>query len=238
MREDELNISEDTVAQLGMSRAEFVDLIKELEEGYDEKIETKEDVLEEMHRILSTSYQKAKQIHINTEEKTGETNLVAITNFRDGLDHVSKISDSIRGDDVDIDRAIGNLAEMRAHIERTIFDGAQEVPEKYTDEVIQNRTYDILYTITGLQAPSNREWEQAKDNIAREIASGRNHKATDWEESLKHFKNAEKMAESMKNRTPPKREVQYRLVILGIGIGGAFLTLMALILTVIGLLFL
>lgn len=224
---DGLNISEDTVSQLGMSRAEFRALVRDVEDTYSDEITTKEDVMEEMQTILSTSYQKAKQIHINTEEKTGETNLVAITNFRDGLDHVSKIFDAINGEEVELDRAISNLAEMRAHIERTIFDGAQEVPEKFTDDVIQNRSYDIFYRLTGLSAPTNREWEEAKTNIGREIASGRKHKATDWEESLQHFKNAERIAESMKIRTPPKREVHYRLIIISTALVGLFVTIIA-----------
>lgn len=230
MQEDEeFSVTEDTVSQLGMSRKEFRRLVRDVEEEYADEISTKEEVLDEMQKILSTSYQKAKHVHINTEEKTGETNLVAITNFRDGLDHVSKIFDAINGEQVDIDRAISNLAEMRAHIERTIFDGAQEVPEKFTDDVIQNRSYDILYRITGLDAPSNREWEEAKSKIAREISRGRRYKATDWEESLQHFKNAEETAKSMKIRTPPKREVQYRLLILAVGITSLLGTVFALV---------
>lgn len=225
--EDELNVSEETIDQLGMSRAEFRDLVRDVEDLYSGEITTKQDVLDEMEDILSGSYQKAKQVYINTEEKTGETNFVAITNFRDGLDHVSKIFDAINGDEVDIDRAISNLAEMRAHIERTIFDGAQEVPEKYTNEVIENRTYDIIYSITGLDAPSNQEWQTAKTRISEEIASGRRFKATKWENSLQHFKNAESIAESMKNKTPPKREVHYRLVILSIGFVALFATIIS-----------
>ncbi|WP_240936940.1 hypothetical protein [Halomicrobium mukohataei] len=50
--------------------------------------ETEAEILTELERLLGEPYERAKRTHIWAEEERGEHNWVAMTNFRDALDHM------------------------------------------------------------------------------------------------------------------------------------------------------
>ena len=188
--------------------------------------ETEAEILTELERLLGEPYERAKRTHIWAEEERGEHNWVAMTNFRDALDHMSKIFNDLEQDD--IDGARENLGEMEAHIQRAAFDSAQSVPDKKLDQYFNERVPPTLYTITRLDAPSKAESERRLQTIREQMVKGREKKAKSMEESVKAFKVADDHISKLLQELPSRREVQYRLIILG----GVFVSVVALLLTI------
>lgn len=201
---------------------EFLDHAQERVEG----LETEAEILAEVKHLLDEPYSRAKKIHIYAEEATGERNWMAMTNFRDALDHLSKIFQALEDDD--IEKAKANLAEMEAHIYRASYDGAQVVPEKKLSYVSANRVSPTLYAITLLDAPSREEFNTRLEKIKDNMVEGRLQKSSSVGDSVRHMKTAEEHASRLEAKTPSKKEVKYRLIILA----SAFVTTVSFFLAV------
>ena len=135
-----------------------------------------------------------------------------MTNFRDALDHMSKIFRNLEENNTQ--KARENLGEMEAHIQRAAFDSAQSVPEKKLNELFDKRMESILYRITLSDAPSDEDYQDRLEKIKEQIIKGREKKAHSMEDSVKHFKAADDHVSELLVNTPSRREVMYRLVIL------------------------
>jgi len=179
----------------------------------DTQPETNEEIIEECVEVLSEPYDQARQLHINNEAATGERDWMGLTNFRDALDHMSKILDKLNNGNPS--EAKAEVAEMQAHIYRAIYDGAQVVPESKIEYIEDNRLPYILYLITLTEAPNNKEYRRRKNQIGEAIKNGRNNKPKNWKQSVKYFQDAKRLSTQLEEETPPRKEVYYRLIILG-----------------------
>lgn len=185
------------------------------------------EILAEVRRILDEPYRQAKRTHIWAEEVRGEHNWLAMTNFRDALDHLSKIFRNIeRGD---LEAARENLGEMEAHIQRAAFDSAQSATEQTLTATYDQRLPESVYKIALLDHMSDDEYADREDRIARRMTKGRNSKATSLEESIKHFRTAYEHARQMERGTPTRNAVALNLaVLLGLVLSVASVSLVVL----------
>lgn len=186
-----------------------------------------EEILAEVEELLGDPYEHAKKAHIWAEEESGEHNWLAMTNFRDALDHMAKIFDAL--EDGDVTGARENLGEMEAHIQRAAYDSAQSAVEQKLDEVIDKRLPSVVYKLTLVEHMPKDEFYNRKDKVSTRMARGREKKAEGMEASLKQFRSAHEHAKEMARGTPSRKEVAlHSLIILGV-IG----TLLALVLSVV-----
>lgn len=174
-----------------------------------------EEVLAEVQRILDEPYTQAKKTHIWAEETRGEHNWLAMTNFRDALDHMSKIFQNIDNDN--LQKARENLGEMEAHIQRAAYDSAQSATEKELEETYSRRLPASVYKVALLDHMDDSEFDTREDKIATRMSRGREKKAESLEESIKHFRTAHEHAKKMERGTPSRKSVMLNIaVILGV----------------------
>ncbi|RQG92438.1 hypothetical protein [Natrarchaeobius chitinivorans] len=179
-----------------------------------------EDVIELCATVLTDPYVKARDLHINNEAALGERDWVGLTNFRDALDHVRKIH--VYLDDDEPEKAFSEVVEMQGHIYRAAYDGAQTIPEAKIESVEANKLPNVLYTITLTSAPSDREYKRRKNQIREAISRGRRNKPENWKESVKAFEEAKQLSTTLDEEIPDKKDVYFRVVILLMGVIGAF----------------
>ncbi len=170
-----------------------------------------QEILSEVQMVLDEPYRQAKKTHIWAEEARGEHNWLAMTNFRDALDHMSKIFQNLEEEDYEAARE--NLAEMEAHIQRAAFDSAQSATEQKLNTAYDKRLPGSIYNITLLDHMSDEEYYDREDRISDRMSKGRNTKATSLEESIKHFRTAHEHAKKMERETPSKKAVILNLAI-------------------------
>lgn len=147
---------------------------------------------------------------------------MGMVNFRDALEHLAKVLRQL--EEGDIEGAKGDVAEMEAHLFRAAYDGAQTVPEAKIEYIKQNRLPSILYKITLVEAPGDREYRRQKNQITDLISKGRQCKPKEWERSVKYFEDATRLATNLEENTPPKKDVYYRMIILCISVLSIVLT--------------
>lgn len=221
---DEREIDETVFADLDCLSDERI--LEELKGNLIESPQTEDEILEGVEKLLNTPYDRAKRTHIWAEEERGEHNWVAMTNFRDALDHMSKIFSAL--EEGDIAGARENLGEMEAHIQRAAFDSAQSVPDKKLDELFDEKMPPILYRITQLDAPSEQDYQKRLRRVREHMVAGREKKAQSMEESVREFKMADDHISELERKFPSRREVRWRLIILG----SVFITVLAFLLTI------
>ncbi len=178
----------------------------------EEELSEREEIISEVQRILDEPYEQAKSTHIWAEEVRGEHNWLAMTNFRDAVDHMSKIFQSLEDDDLESARE--NLGEMEAHIKRAAYDSAQSATEKVVEEAYSSRLPESMYKIALLDHMSDEEFNEREDKIYKRMSKGRKAKADSLEESIKHFRTAQTHAQEMKRRTPSKKSVILNIAVM------------------------
>jgi len=183
--------------------------------------EDEEEVLSEVQRILDEPYTQAKKTHIWAEEVRGEHNWLAMTNFRDALDHMSKIFQNIESEN--ISKARENLGEMEAHIKRAAYDSAQSATEKELEETYSRRLPESIYKIALLDHMSDEEFNEREDKISNRMSRGRETKANSLEDSIKHFRTAYEHAKKMERGTPSRKSVFLNIAV----IFGVFLSIIS-----------
>lgn len=178
----------------------------------DSNPKNKEEVLDEVQRILNEPYIQAKKTHIWAEEVRGEHNWLAMTNFRDALDHMSKIYKNL--EDGNLHKAREDLGEMEAHIKRAAYDSAQSATEKELEETYDARLPASIYKIALLDHMSDSEFHKREDKVANKMRKGRNAKANSLEKSIKKFRSAYEHAKKMKRGTPSRKQVILHFAII------------------------
>lgn len=169
-----------------------------------------EEILEEIGELLDGPYTTAKRTHIWAEQVSAEHNWLAMTNFRDSLDHMSKILAALENGECE--RAEENLYHMKEHIHRAAFDSAHSAVEKELNQVMENRTKESIYKVLFLNHMSDDDFYNRKDIVRGKIEKGRGNKANSLADSIKKFRSAHEHAERMKRGTPSKEEVYFRTV--------------------------
>lgn len=175
------------------------------------RTDSTEDVLADVRRVLDEPYERARRAHLWAEETAGERNWLALANFRDALDHQSRIYEHLEKNE--IEKAKTDLAEMEAHIHRAAYESAQVPVEKRLSEVLNNRVSGYLYRITFLDAMNDDEYNEIIKKIREEMVQARSSKPNTGE-GIEHFKNAYEHAEEIYEGTPNKTAVYFRLLIL------------------------
>lgn len=178
----------------------------------DDMPEDEEEVLSEVQRLLDQPYSQAKKTHIWAEEVRGEHNWLAMTNFRDALDHMSKIFQDLENDDMESARE--NIGEMEAHIQRAAYDSAQSATEKELEETYSSRLPESVYKIALIDHMSDTKFNEREDKISKRMSRGRETKADSLEESIKHFRTAHEHAKKMERGTPSKKSVLLNLSVI------------------------
>lgn len=170
------------------------------------------EILSEVQRVLDEPYEQAKKTHIWAEEVRGEHNWLAMTNFRDALDHMSKIFQHL--DAGEFDAARENLGEMEAHVQRAAFDSAQSATEQKLVAAYDERLPESVYKMALLDHMGDDEYDDREDRVADRMSKGRNSKATSLEESIKHFRTAYEHARLMERGTPTRKAVVLNLAVV------------------------
>lgn len=178
----------------------------------EEHAAVREDVVDECIELFSNEYRKAKEIHIENETRRLERDWVGIVNLRDALDHLADVFAAV--DDNDRARAFDELSDVRSHIQRAAVEGTLAEAERHVEYVKDHRLPSILYWITLRDAPTREQHVAAMRTVKRNVNEGRNAKGDDWEQALKRFEAAKEEARRLRDRTPSKHDVVYRLLVL------------------------
>lgn len=175
-----------------------------------EEPETTDEIIEECTRIAET-YQKARDIHIDSEAITRERDWTGLVNFRDGLDHMIKVITEL--DAGETEEALEELNRVEEHLERAIYDGKKRVPDQKIDYIETNRLPSFAYTLAFYDAPTSTEFKRQMELVKDKYSKGRkSFSESSAMESLKYFEEATEIATQLENETPPRKEIYYRLL--------------------------
>lgn len=175
-----------------------------------EEPETTGEIIEECTRIADT-YQKARNVHIDSEAITRERDWTGLVNFRDGLDHMIKVFTKL--DAGDTEEALEELNRVEEHLERAIYDGKKRIPDQKIDYIEENRLPSFVYRLAFYDAPDSDEFKRQMKLVKDKYSKGRKaFSESSAMESLKYFEEATEVATRLEEETPPKKEIYYRLL--------------------------
>lgn len=175
-----------------------------------EEPETIDGIVEECTRIAET-YQKARDIHIDSEAITRERDWTGLVNFRDGLDHMVEVITEL--DEGNTEKALEELNRVEEHLERAIYDGKKRIPDQKLGYIRKNRLPSLAYTLALYDAPNSTEFKRQMRLIKQKYAKGRQaFPEGSAMESMKYFEEATEIATRLEEETPPKREIYFRLL--------------------------
>lgn len=175
-----------------------------------EEPETPREIIEKCTRLVDT-YQKARDIHIDSEAITRERDWTGLVNFRDGLDHMLKAIAELDAEDTE--QALEELNRVEEHLERAIYDGKKRIPDQKIDHIEANRLPSFVYTLAFYDAPDSAEFKRQMRLVKDKYSKGRkSFSESSAMDSVKYFEEATEIATRLEEDTPPKTEIYYRLL--------------------------
>lgn len=186
----------------------------------------KEKLIKAILKALKELHQRARDMHIHQEAETRKRDWVGMYNLRDAGDHLRRLFLIIFEEEdtwETIERGWREYGEMVGHYNRAINEGAQNVAEVLLKEVLEKRRPQILYKLSFVSAPTNREIDEMLELVKEKMEISRKAKPDD---ASLYFEDAVKILKELNSRLPHPSEMKYRLVTifltLAVGVGAFF----------------
>lgn len=185
---------------------------------------SRDEVVDRIFQKVPGKYQRARDVHLENENTTGERDWLGMVNFRDSLHHLCSALKAI--EEGKFTEAHEEYIKTIDHLDRVMYDGSKMIADYEISKIEEERiSPPILYKI-GLyfDVPDKQEFNERMGRIKELYEQGRE------KHSPKYFEEAERLTSNLNDEHPPRGNVVFR----AIGVLGFVLSALVGIYTVLG----
>jgi hypothetical protein len=186
--------------------------------------QSRDEVIDSILQDIPDKYQRARDIHLENENTTGERDWLGMVNFRDSLHHLCSALQAIER--TDLEEANQEYVKTIDHLDRVMYDGSKMIADYEISKIEDERlSPPILYKI-GLyfNVPDKQEFNDRMGRIRGLYEQGRD------KHSPKYFEEAERLSSNLNDDHPPRGNVIFRII----GVLGFVISLLVGLYTVVG----